>query len=271
MSFPIRLELEHFKKLSEKYTKSKIFFPLISAVLEKKQHGLVFTNSNITPTSFLIIHKFGFAQFFEIEESIEFDRSIIEYLTRINFIESLELSKIRVYCTDGKWTDCFNLLKGNSFAKATRSRMIFNHPHENVDKIGENHSLSVVDAINFERVNRSFDLHLDKRFWNTKSDFLSNSLAVIVADNDTITSICYAAAVSNNCAEIDIYTSDECRGKGQAKVNLAAFIKICDVAGIKPYWDCYKNNEPSYNLAIAMGFKLKFEYDFFVIDLSKNR
>jgi hypothetical protein len=110
-----------------------------------------------------------------------------------------------------------------------------------------------------------FALSLTSRFWASVDDFCKNSFGCVVRHSNDFTSICYAAAVSNNIAEIDVATKPDYKKMGFAKIAAISFIEECSQRKIIPNWDCYLNNLPSYKLATSLGFNIINKYPLFTI------
>ncbi|MBS1757397.1 MAG: GNAT family N-acetyltransferase [Bacteroidetes bacterium] len=154
------------------------------------------------------------------------------------------------------------------FGTKTRERIrlaYFKNSHKN--------SVETIDGFSTREMVREdlikideFKLDLENRFWNGPADTLKNSLAQIVIDKDSRpVSICYAAAVENRIAEIDVFTSERYRGKGLAKLAVEAFVNNCVAKNIKPTWDCFEDNTASKKTALSLGFDKIQEYNFLSI------
>ncbi|MGF1765969.1 GNAT family N-acetyltransferase [Enterovibrio makurazakiensis] len=264
MITPTLLLENEYKDLFERYITSQFVFPLIAAVIERKQDGLIFVNCNESPTSYFIVHKFGFCQFFEVESDIRFERQICDFLDSTNNLAGICGEKLRIYCTDKKWSGYIDSLNNPSFAKTTRCRMHFGgiipSPNLSESKVCE------ISESNFHLLEQSINLSYGQRFWKSNQEFLSSSGAVATFIDDVAVSVCYSAATSNCMAEIDVYTHEDYRHGGHALDALNVFIRQSILVGVKPYWDCYKNNIASFKLALSAGFFVKYEYDFYVVD-----
>jgi RimJ/RimL family protein N-acetyltransferase len=67
-------------------------------------------------------------------------------------------------------------------------------------------------------------------------------------------SLCYSVFVSGLHREIDIFTDKPFRRQGLAKATASAYLQECLVQGLKPGWNCFKDNRPSRKLAEVLGF-----------------
>lgn len=78
---------------------------------------------------------------------------------------------------------------------------------------------------------------------------------VCLIENGRILSHCSAVAVGGGEAEVDIFTEEDCRGRGLAAITAAAFIEECQKRGLTPAWACWPYREDSYKLAKKLGFE----------------
>ena len=69
----IELELDSFPRVLPLYRAMGIGYPLILAVIEKKQRGQVFVDNRENPSSAVVITKFGFMSFLGMEQNEVFD------------------------------------------------------------------------------------------------------------------------------------------------------------------------------------------------------
>ena len=82
---------------------------------------------------------------------------------------------------------------------------------------------------------------------------------------DNPVSLCYAAAIAGEKAEIDVITNEQYRGKGLAKRIVTLFIDRCLEKDLTTSWDCFPENIASLNTAIGLNFTEKKSYNFLSI------
>lgn len=80
-------------------------------------------------------------------------------------------------------------------------------------------------------------------------------LGVCLIENGRILSHCTSVAVGGGEAEVDIFTEEDCRGRGLAAITAVAFIEECQKRGLTPAWACWPYREGSYKLAKKLGFE----------------
>ena len=243
-----------------KYKNSNNFFPLIGAVLERKQMGSVYVDKVINPKIVLVVHKFRFAQIISENSSNEVWSMICNVIDNQKDYKGNNFNKIRFYCANPDFISYVGNLNKYNFQVGERFRFLSNE-HLEIDGV-EDFQLSKNDV---ELLNKQYQIQTGSRFWNNNEDFLRNSYSYCVKEGNIIKSICYAAAVSNNKAEIDVATHIRFRKKGFAKEAVLGFLKLCSSRGIVPLWDCYENNIASVQTAISIGFKKYFSYHFLII------
>jgi predicted GNAT family acetyltransferase len=78
-----------------------------------------------------------------------------------------------------------------------------------------------------------------------------------------VVSLCYAAAVADGLAEVDVATDPEFRERGLAGVVTRQFIRECLSRGVAPTWDCFEYNAGSMKLARKIGFVEMRRYPFY--------
>lgn len=240
------------------YLQEGIFFPLIASVLIGSQKGNVYTNSQSTPTSFFVEHKFGFSQIFGETDSFFLD-ALYQHLTERKFI----VPKIRLYAPrhHAFLLGCAELSERCQFRlKHVKS------PSRGDNGGGDNVKIVEINAENIREIDQALGLDLSFRFWDSEENFLEHGMGQAVKCNDKFVSVCYAAAVAEQIAEIDVATLPEFRKRGFAACACSAFITKCLERGITPNWDCFTNNKGSLRLAESLGFEKYGEpYPFFTL------
>lgn len=83
----------------------------------------------------------------------------------------------------------------------------------------------------------------------------THRFGVCLMDNGRVISHCSAVAVGGGEAEVDIFTEEDCRGRGLAAITASAFIEECQQRGLAPAWACWPYREGSYKLAKKLGFE----------------
>lgn len=246
-----------------KYQENAAFFPLIAAVLEQAQDGVVYADSNERGRQFYVEHAFGFAQLFG-DPVPAFEQSLEHYL----FIDKdFGSEKVRLYTPhhpkflmdgayDGlrSWRQHFQL---NLIQKR------IDDPPKKVD--GKSVSLLHADAEIVNMIEVAFGVV--GRFWRTQEDFARHANAVVALVDGRVASLCYAAAVSGDKAEIDVLTLPAYRNLGLANVVVNRFNQRCLDQSLLPLWDCFTNNTASMALCQSTGFiPLGDPYPFFTIN-----
>lgn len=246
------------KKAFRIYEKSKeSFFPLIGAVLAGVQNGQILGDNANDPEQVIVEHSFGFAQIFGqiTPEFVELLK--VHLLVKKDFSSS----KLRLYTP---FAPDFLMTPDCDYLRSERCRFYINS--EKFNSLWQRlASVNWQPATyeNFEQIEKTFNLAT--RFWPDKDAFIANSGAVTIWEDAQPASICYAAAIANNAAEIDVLTAPEKRGRGYGLAAAANFIHNCLNTGIAPLWDCFTNNSGSMALANRLGYEPAAPYPFFTI------
>lgn len=256
------LEKERYPDAKAQYLHEERFFPIISAVLDQEQDGVVYTNNSRCPSSFFIEHKFGFSQMFGIR-----DTAFYQGLSKYLFIDqAFQPSKIRSYSP--KHDDFFynraELSERCQFRLVDDSKLVqeLNYKDTKVED---------VTLDNAEEIEHVFKLDLFNRFWRCKEDFVKHGIAKVLRYKEEPVSICYAAAVADGIAEIDVSTFPEFRQHSFGRFVSSVFIRACLDSSIIPNWDCFTNNIGSMRLAKSLGFvKYGEPYAFFTLNKTNN-
>lgn len=231
-------------------------FPVIQAVIDGKQEGKVFSFKN----SVFILHKAGFGYFIDRDNCCD---------TFLNFILNSEFSYLHIYDASNFLIKLLEDKSANiDFWVRQRRRLLYKKA--SLVRLSSLEFRAIdIDFNNYNLI-KSFGLNLDKRFWSGENDFLDNSLATIVTNHSgTPVSICYAAAIANFVAEIDIFTQEQYRNKGLAKICAAHFVNKCIHNDIVPSWDCFISNIGSYKTSISIGFEEVYKYNFLTLSKTK--
>lgn len=252
------IEKIQYPQLFDRYRSQKYFFPLIASVLLDEQDGVVYGDRADSPNQVFVQHSFGYSQIFgESVPRFEFDLN--NYLL-IN--KAFEIEKIRLYMPQP-----FLILSAEipSEFRSERQRFVLGERYESV-AISEDidFPVSVIHEEDIPSLEQTFGVV--NRFWRSNSDFLLHSRAVVAKDKSKVLGICYAAALADRHAEIDVATLPEYRQRGIGKALVTKFIGICCQDSIRPSWDCFTNNFGSMALCRTSGFIAKQPpYPFFTI------
>lgn len=230
-------------------------FPIIQAVIEGVQQGQIFRNAR---KDYWVLHKAGFSEvFFNDDDGNE----LVDFIMENNSL----LKYFHIYNPPEKLVGIFKT-KPEIFNIRERGRMQLKYE----DRQNSDLSYPVQNGYTSMEVTREnidlltvFNLDLANKFWNGNEDFVKNALGVFIQDEqNNPVSLCYAAAVADQKAEIDVVTSDQHRGKGLAKSVVATFIENCVSKKIIPNWDCFKENLGSLAIALKLGFIENKLYNF---------
>lgn len=232
-------------------------FPLIHAVIAGIQKGRIFADSRNTPTSAFVVHKFGFVQIVGKEDSLSFNSLVSEKL--LAFPGLINREYVLWYHPHESIKRQIQLCNPANWRERERIRLI--HPAS--DKVKQMPDDGCVPlSKDIVRQSEYLGVQIHNRFWESPEDFLSNGVGVAVIENGLPVSVCYAAALVDSKAEVDIVTAEAYRRKGLGSRALNAFLDIASRRGINSMWDCFETNTESLEMARKNRFVEKMRYEF---------
>lgn len=256
----VKLRPEEFSRALPLYYEVGALFPLVSAVLQAKQRGQVFANRLDSPSAALIVTNFGFTLFVGDERDPRFDAEIVRLLATSG---ALKPPYLLWYAPPENWRARLDVA-GTDIVRR-RGRIRYKFCQERAGWLAEpvewpeGFELRDLSADLISKTEK-FGVNLDSRFWASAADFAEHGLGVCLTRGGEAASLCYAAAVADGLAEVDVATDPEFRGRGLAGVVTRQFIKGCLERGIAPTWDCFDYNVGSMKLAEKLGFISESRY-----------
>lgn len=253
---------DKFSELIPMYHDTGGVYPLILAVLEGSQRGQVFVSDDCPQAAF-VINNFGFARLVGIGDDA-FDHELAELLAGRE--SALGCSYLLWYDPPARWRKKLNRFVGDAIKRRERVRFEFRSERaryvSEAAQCPEDFALREMDHCLLSKA-KKFALDLESRFWSSADDFVANALGACLVNDNHIVSFCYAAAVADGLAEVDVVTDAEFRGRGFATIVSQQFVRQCLGKGIKPTWDCFVYNAASMRLAEALGFGEQYRYPFY--------
>lgn len=259
----IELEPDNFPDVLPLYRTAGHTFPLISAVIQRKQRGQIFVDRREHPRTALVVNNFGFMHLLGAES----EAAPAELLAAEGVFRS---SYLLWYAPPTSWQERLDALPPERVRRRERVRFVFRP--EQALYLGETaqppagFELRHMDADLLARAAK-FGLHLDSRFWSSASDFLEQGLGVCLLKDGEVVSLCYAAAVVDGLAEVDVVTEPEYRGQGLGTLTAQQFNRECLSRELAPTWDCFVNNLGSLRLAESLGFAQVHKYPFYTFNV----
>jgi len=255
------LDKNDYKKILPLYLKEKIAFPLILAVIQRKQRGWVFVDDPGRPTSALVVTNFGFTQL------IGADDFGIEVIRFFQFPESYLPSYLLWYSPPLRIQELLDKFTPERVRRRERARFIFKKQSiENPIEYPVGFGVRLLDR-ELIRKTELFKLDIGSRFWKSPDDFLEHGFGACVMKDEEIVGMCYSACIVDELAEVDVVTKHKYRGMGLATVAAQCFISECVRRGITPTWDCFVNNIASMKLANRLEFVQTVSYPFYSFNI----
>lgn len=242
------------------YTANNAFFPLIAAVLSGAQRGMAYADRAEAPRQIYVEHAFGFAQLLG-EPVPGFEAELQKYLLND---KAFAAPKVRLYTP---LIPTFHACESMRTARSERQRFFLRaeaYAAAHARLLARDGDVLPVTTETVDRVDSAFGLI--SRFWPNSAAFVTHARAQVICHAGEPASICYAAALENCKAEVDIFTRPEYRGKGFAMMAAVRFVDDCLAHGVEPLWDCFTNNAGSMALRERLGFlNCAAPYEFFTI------
>jgi RimJ/RimL family protein N-acetyltransferase len=259
----VELQPDEFARVLPLYRESGASFPLISAVIQGGQRGQVFADARELPSAALVVTDFGFTFLAGAGQNEPFDDALSRLFASGG---ALRPSYLMWYATPAGWRRRLDAFGGDAVRRRERVRFEFREeragwlagPAECPDGFELEHA----SADSLPKAER-LGLNLGSRFWASPAEFVERGLGVFLTSGGEVVSLCYAAAVADGLAEVDIATAPEFRERGLAGVVAKRFIKECLRRGVKPTWDCFDYNAGSMKLAERLGFVETRRYPFY--------
>lgn len=261
----IRLEPRDREAALHLYRVTAARFPLIGAVLQNRQDGVVHADAASRPSCAYVEHAFGFAQVLG-RPSAEFESALERYLM---IDKSFAVPKVRLYTP---WLPGFLDDRRHDSLRSLRQRFVLDPAstrsapaHAGGDECpGSDRRVVEVDDSNVAAIEQVFGV--TRRFWRSDLDFVRGAQAVVVMLRGEPASLCYAAAEADGQVEIDVLTRPQHQRLGLGKLAASRFVRRCLERGLEPVWDCFANNTASVRLCRSIGFVTKAaSYPFFTI------
>jgi RimJ/RimL family protein N-acetyltransferase len=266
-----KLSEEQYQKILPLYLREGAEFPLIRAVIDMRQDGFIYADSEVKPSSCMVFTKFGFAYMFGDAGNKEFNLDISKLLFKES---SLDNKYILWYNPPPDWRAKLNTFPQEKIRKRERIRFRFDisRYRKFFDERKRLPAGFIVNKIDSKLVQKmaAFNLDFPIRFWHSSDDFLANGFGFCAQKDEQIASICYTACVAGGLAEVDIATLEEYKSLGIGTATAEEFIRYCVENAIEPTWDCFSYNEPSKRIADTLGFSIKLIYPFYSFDRPFN-
>src|SRR5262249_34030814 len=109
----------------------------------------------------------------------------------------------------------------------------------------------------------SFELDLDRKFYDSHEDFLQNSFGFVLYDQGKQpASISYLAVLMGRNGEVDVKTKPEYRNRGYGYITLTNYVRESIIRKVNVGWDCFVDNHPTRWAQQYGNTHIVREYDF---------
>jgi RimJ/RimL family protein N-acetyltransferase len=259
----VELKPQEFPAVLPLYRSMNVSFPLISAVIQQQQRGQIFVDQSGNPKAALVVTAFGFISYLAFGQNRIFDDELSQLFASTG---AFKPAYLLWYSPHENWQEKLNTLGSNLVRR--RERIRFEFRPERADYLSQagnypsTFQLRDLDAELIQKTEK-FGLNIDSRFWSSAADFSQNGMGICLLVEGEVLSLCYAAAIVDGLAEVDVVTAPEHRGQGLAVIVTQQFIRKCLSSNILPTWDCFADNHGSLRLARRLGFIEVNNYSFY--------
>lgn len=255
-------EVKMFELMSSEYKnvrnilhESEIECVYAFSVLEGKQKGKVYVDSQNNPKSCLILNDGGIYFLGGDEENKDFLDSLTLYLKDTSH-HSIYFD---LYTASDKWIEIMKQALDGNVVKLGRSLYHYTNSNKHIissetNILPEGFELKSFTAELFNKYANEMD-HSYKNLWTSAENFLENGFGFCILYNNEFISVCNTFYVTSEYATLDIWTSDKYRNQGFATIVASAYIAKCLEQGLTPIWDADAGNDKSNKLAVKLGFK----------------
>jgi hypothetical protein len=272
------LEKRNFRSISPLVTEG-IRFPEVLSAIEGNDPGWVFADNPDRPSTSLVWSK-GIEGFFLVG-----DENNTAFLAELNpYIDEVIAARMQKLLP-GWFEVCGNRKAWDPVFETVFGERRLSQSLQCIYKLDTNlytpssHSAEVdcevrkVDRnllAGFHLRDSEFVLSKIKRFWDSTETFLNKGLGYVLICQEEAASICFSAFVAGNTHAIDVETVEKYRQRGFAEIVTGEFVKECIQRGLKPHWECMKENVPSASLGEKLGFGKSIEYKLYSFRLEEQ-
>lgn len=231
---------------------SRTGFSITEGILNNTQPGQIFKYNS---GSYFVLHRAGFGSIVNCNN--EDYNGFIDLIMKPNVPQYFH-----VYDASDS---LINVIKHESkyFNFKLRSRSVYRYLNVSINKLDLPKGFSVAELSRENYFNVSSSLfNLENKYWMNSNELIQNANGFVVYnERHEPVSICYSVATVDKIAEIDVFTSDNSRAKGLAKIAVQEFINTCIRKKEIPNWDCFDENISSVNTALSLGFQKHKTYN----------
>jgi RimJ/RimL family protein N-acetyltransferase len=221
------------------------------SVLEGKQEGAVFVDDPAHPRTALVCgRRVGQYYAFGAANGDLLRRFVPELLA-----EHLPNGPCTLFATSDAWRELLDRL----FAKRYTRTVFDFRPPAGWPAPGWEESLPPgfrlrrADADAVELMSEDLRSWL-RSMWHGLENFLAQEIGFFLICDGTVVGMCVPTVIGGGETETQIWTDEEFRGRGLAKLTATAYVEQCAARGLKPGWTCNSDHHVSASLAQKVGF-----------------
>ncbi|MGR3764180.1 GNAT family N-acetyltransferase [Rossellomorea sp. NS-SX7] len=247
------------------------------AVIEGENHGRIFVNDPIAPSSgFIWLGSNNGFIFIGNEDNEEFNLELNHFFNTIIKTDALkvDMTAFEAIGNHSKWNKTIKKVFGenvNGYNQRVYELQKDDYRKQNEPVIEQGYEVRKITKnilenkghLTYENIGFLHSKLLE--FWTSFERFLHYGHGYMVFYENEIVSVCFSGVVAGNVHGIDIETLEHHQGKKLAQKAAHSFVQDCIDNHITPYWDCMEINESSVSVAESIGFKNTFNYSWYSI------
>jgi len=223
---------------------------VVFSVLEGKSPGEIFVDNVASPKAALLYVKDAFFYIVGDENIEEFCREIPDILFE-ELIPKLDEKEMILFTSSDAWQKKLMDILGK-FEIIIIQRLFFQFDADSFSTQDE-WEKEIPDGFRIRPIDN--DVINNEPSLERVLEVGSGRFGVCMMHGEKIACHCSSVFVGHGEAEVDIFTNDEYRGKGLARLTACAFIDECLRRGLIPSWACWPEREASHALALKLGFE----------------
>ncbi|MEW4370617.1 GNAT family N-acetyltransferase [Paenibacillus kandeliae] len=163
--------------------------------------------------------------------------------------------KFLLFSSDADWDECIEAVTPIPLTALRRIPFYYQQTdtQRSMPSLPVGYSLEKINAAVIQK-SSAYDENYIKTYWGSVENYLQHGFGYAIWYEEEPVCACISIIANDICAEIDIETHKDHRGKGLAQIVAHAFIQECIRRGLYPRWDCLADNDASRKLALKLGF-----------------
>ena len=260
----IELDRADFAAVAHLRHEDGLEFPLIRAVIDRTQPGTILVDRRERPDAAMVCTAFGFCCLLGRSDDAAFHAALA---ARLQAPGATDTSRLLWYAPPAWLQRKLDGMPADIATRRTRLRYEWDGASRApAPWLPAGIAMRPLDR-DLLAMSAPFGLDIGSRFWPDADAFLASGFGVGLTAGDELVALCYAAAIAQGRAEVDIATLPGHRNRGLGALAAHGFVGQCLQRGLTPAWDCFDYNAGSLRIAEQVGFARPRRYPFYTFPL----